>query len=252
MAGTAAESLLITTDGAVRTLTLNRPARLNALNGDLNQALAAALDEAEADDGVRVLVVTGSPRLDGRPCFSAGGDVKAQAEGGAAALKERSHDLVRDIAGAYSGDYLAMQGGRANCRRIETFPKIVIAAVGGVCVGGGLELALACDLVVVADTAQLGDPHVTLHSFTSRGGLTNTRTRLVGVQKAKELVLLGGTVDGREAVRIGLANRVVPEGSLAAEAGKIAAAVAGLGPGAARVGEGRGDAGPGVCRGGGG
>jgi enoyl-CoA hydratase/carnithine racemase len=235
MAGTAAESLLITTDGAVRTLTLNRPARLNALNGDLNQALAAALDEAEADDGVRVLVVTGSPRLDGRPCFSAGGDVKAQAEGGAAALKERSHDLVRDIAGAYAGDYLAMQGGRANFRRIETFPKIVIAAVGGVCVGGGLELALACDLVVVADTAALGDPHVTLHSFTSGGGLTNTLARLVGVQKAKELVLLGGTVDGREAVRIGLANRVVPEGSLAAEAGKIAAAVAGLDPVAARM-----------------
>src|ERR1700684_270099 len=236
MAGTAAESLLITTDGAVRTLTLNRPARLNALNGDLNQALAAALDEAEADDGVRVLVVTGSPRLDGRPCFSAGGGVKAQAEGGAAALKERSHDLVRDIAGAYSGDYLAMQGGRANFRRIETFPKIVIAAVGGVCVGGGLELALGGDLVVVADTAALGDPHVTLHSFTSGGGLTNTLARLVvGVQKAKELVLLGGTVDGREAVRIGLANRVVPEGSLAAEAGKIAAAVAGLDPVAARM-----------------
>jgi enoyl-CoA hydratase/carnithine racemase len=235
MAGTAAESLLITTDGAVRTLTLNRPARLNALNGDLNQALAAALDEAETDDDVRAVIVTGSPRLDGRQCFSAGGDVKAQAEGGAVSLKERSHDLVRDVAGAYAGDYLGMQGGRANFRRIETFPKIVIAAVGGVCVGGGLELALACDLVVVADTAALGDPHVTLHSFTSGGGLTNTLARLVGVQKAKELVLLGGTVDGREAVRIGLANRVVPEGALAAEAGKIAAAVAGLDPVAARM-----------------
>jgi enoyl-CoA hydratase/carnithine racemase len=235
MGSTAADSLLVSTDGAVRTLTLNRPARLNALNGDLNQALAAALDEAEADDNVRVLVVTGSPRLDGRPCFSAGGDVKAQAEGGAAALKERSHDLVRDVAGAYAGDYLGMLGGRAVFRRIETFPKIVIAAVGGVCVGGGLELALACDLVVVADTAALGDPHVTLHSFTAGEGLTNTLARLVGVQKAKELVLLGGTVDGHEAVRIGLANRVVPAESLAAEAGKIAAAVAGLDPVAARM-----------------
>jgi enoyl-CoA hydratase/carnithine racemase len=107
--------------------------------------------------------------------------------------------------------------------------------VGGVCVGGGLELALACDLVVVADTAQLSEPHVTLHSFTAGEGLTNTLARLVGVQKAKELVLLGGTVDGHEAVRIGLANRVVPEGSLAAEAGKIAAAVAGLDPVAARM-----------------
>jgi hypothetical protein len=141
---------------------------------------------------------------------------------------------VREVAGAYAGDYLGMLG-RAVFRRIETFPKIVVAAVGGVCVGGGLELALACDLVVVAETAQLSEPHVTLHSFTAGEGLTNTLARLVGVQKAKELVLLGGTVDGREAVRIGLANRVVPEGSLAAEAGKIAAAVAGLDPVAARM-----------------
>jgi enoyl-CoA hydratase/carnithine racemase len=133
------------------------------------------LDEAETDDDVRAVIVTGSPRLDGRQCFSAGGGVKAQAEGGAASLGERSHDLVRDIAGAYAGDYLGLQGGRANFRRIETFPRIVVAAVDGVCVGGGLELALACDLVVVADTAQLGDPHATLHSFTSGGEASRTR-----------------------------------------------------------------------------
>ena len=157
---------------------------------DLNQALAAALDEAKTDDDVRVLV-TGSPRLDGRQCFSAGGDVKAQAEGGAASLGERSHDLVRDVAGAYAGDYLGMLG-RAVFRRIETFPKIVVAAVGGVCVGGGLELALACDLVVVAETAQLSEPHVTLHSFTAGEGLTNALARLVGSAEGEGAGAAGG------------------------------------------------------------
>jgi enoyl-CoA hydratase/carnithine racemase len=231
----ATDSLLVTTNGAVRTLTLNRPARLNAINGDVSRAIAAALDEAEADDSVGAIILTGSPRLDGRQCFSAGGDVKAQAEGGASSLGERPHDVIRDVAGAYAGDYLGSRGGRANLRRIETFPKIVVAAVGGVCVGGGLELALSCDLVVVADSAQLGDPHVTLHSFTSGGGLTNTLTRHVGAQKAKELVLLGGLIDGNEAVRIGLANRVVPAEALIAETEKIAAAIAGLDPVAAQM-----------------
>jgi enoyl-CoA hydratase/carnithine racemase len=233
---TGSETPVLTeTEQAVRIITLNRPHRLNALNGELIRGLARALDEAEADEAVRVVVITGSPRADGRQCFSAGGDVHAQAEGGAEALGERPHEIVRDVAGLYAGDFLGKQGGRATFYRITTFPKIVIAAIGGVCVGGGLEVAMACDLRLVADTARIGDPHVKLHSFTSGGGLTNSLSRAIGPAKAKELVLLGTLIDGNEAWRIGLANRVVAADRLMPETMAMAHEISERSPTATRM-----------------
>src|SRR5690348_369708 len=103
---TAPPALLRAFDEGVCTLTLNRPHRLNALSGDLIAALSATLDEVEEDDSVRVLVVTGAPRLDGRPCFCAGADMKEMALGGAGALGEREYDLVREAGAFAGGDHL--------------------------------------------------------------------------------------------------------------------------------------------------
>jgi enoyl-CoA hydratase len=207
-------------------LTLNRPRRLNALSGELIQALTAALDAIEKEESTRVVVITGGPRADGRPCFCAGADLHELAAGGAAAVGEREYDLVREVAGAIRGDYLGASGYRRVLTRLEEFPKPVIAAIDGVCTAGGIELALSCDLRVVADSAQISDLHVTTTAHTGGAGATSRLSRLVGPAKAKEMIFTGLVLDGAEAHRIGFANRVVPSAALLDEARAMAAETA--------------------------
>jgi enoyl-CoA hydratase/carnithine racemase len=207
-------------------LTLNRPTRLNALSIELIAALSTALDGIEEDDDCRVVVLTGAPRPDGRPCFCAGADLHDLAVGGASAVGEREFDIVREVAGTVRGDHLGTSGYRRVLTRIEEFPKPVIAAIDGVCTAGGIELALSCDLRVAAETAQISDLHVTNTAHTGGAGATSRLSRLIGPAKAKEMIFVGLVLDGTEAHRIGFANRVVPGASLLAEVAAVGAEIA--------------------------
>ncbi|MDH3314290.1 MAG: enoyl-CoA hydratase/isomerase family protein [Gammaproteobacteria bacterium] len=175
------------------TLTLNRPDALNALTPQMLDALSAAIDEAAEDDAVGVIVITGAGRA-----FSAGVDLKS--------LKDRK--LVNGAVGP-----LLDLPGRELIRRIETVPKVVLARVNGFCFTGALELALACDLIVVAAEAKLGDTHAR-YGIRPSWGMSQRLPRRVGVLKAHELSYTGKTFTGGEAMEMGLANFAPPLDSL--------------------------------------
>lgn len=172
-------------------LTINRPDKLNALSNELIEELGRFLDEVENDDLIRVLVVTGA----GEKAFVAGADIQ---------------ELV---------DRDALIGRRVSRTRQESFSRIenlsipVIAAVNGYALGGGLELALACNIRICSDRAQFGAPEVKLGIIPGDGG-TQRLPRLVGLGRAMEMILTGDFIDAQEAYRIGLANRVVPHDEL--------------------------------------
>ncbi len=196
--------LLTADDGAIRTITINRPDKLNALDLATLLALHAAFDAAAADDAVRVVVLTGS----GPKAFVAGADIA-----GMAALPPTA---ARDFSLA----------GQRMMRRVERMPKPVIAMVNGFALGGGLELAMCCHLRVAADSAKLGLPEVTLGLIPGFGG-SQRLLRLAGRAAALELCLLGTPVDAARAQALGIVNRVVPAADLQQEtmalAGKLAA-----------------------------
>lgn len=178
------ENILVERRGRVEVITLNRPRALNALSPALIEELGDALEIADRDPDVGAAVLTGGPRV-----FAAGADITDMA--GQSAVDQ----LTRDQTGRWA--------------RISGFSKPLIAAVNGYALGGGCELALACDLRVVADTARLGQPEILLGIIPGAGG-TQRLPRLVGVSRAKDLVLTGRQVDAEEALRIGLADRVAP------------------------------------------
>jgi enoyl-CoA hydratase len=187
----------VTTAWGVR-LVLDRPAKLNALNGALVAALTDALDVAEANPDVRVIVIEGAGRA-----FCAGYDLTEEAEGaigGPAAWRDL---LAADVA--------------ATLRLLDS-PKPVIAQVHGYALAGGLELAMACDLIVAAEGTQLGEPEIRYGS----APVTLLMPYLIGQKKTRELLLTGDLVDAAEAERIGLVNRVVPADGLAAEVDSLA------------------------------
>ncbi len=183
--------------GPVGIATLNRPHALNAITVELLEELERRLAEAEADPSVRAIVLASS----GEKAFSVGADLKALAG---------EYD---DTAGL---DLLVTVFHRA-LGRVESFPRPVIAAIRGYCLGGGLELALTADLRVAADDARLGLPEVKVGSMPGAGG-TQRLPWLIGAAQAKELMFTGEPVDAAEAHRLGLVNRVVPAASLLAEA----------------------------------
>jgi enoyl-CoA hydratase len=198
--------------GEIAQLELNNPP-LNLVTGALLGELEAALAELEiaAPGEVRAVVVSGS----GERAFSAGSDVKAfEHHRGAAG---RAH-FVRE---------------EAAFKRLADLPMPTIAAIEANALGGGLELALACDIRVASERAQLGLPEVRLAVTPGAGG-TQRLPRVVGVPRAKELTLTGRLIDAREAERIGLVNRVVPPGAARAAALEIAAEIAQRGPLAVR------------------
>jgi enoyl-CoA hydratase len=179
-------------------LTLNRPAKLNALNGELVEALDAAIDSATADPDVRVIAIAGAGRA-----FSAGYDLTEEAAGGISGPVAWRDALAVDVAATL---------------RILDCPKPVIAQVHGYALAGGLELAMACDLVIAAEGTKLGEPEIRYGS----APVTLLMPYLIGQKKTRELLLTGDLIDAVEAERIGLINRVVPADRLAAEVDALA------------------------------
>jgi enoyl-CoA hydratase len=205
------EHLAVERAGAVATVRLARPKALNALGPSLLRELARAVREVRRDDGVRVLVVTG----EGDRAFSAGADIAAMAGMSA----EEGH--------AYS------RLGHEVLGRFAELPIPVIAAVNGVALGGGLELALACDLIVASERARFGLPEITLGLIPGFGGTQRLALR-VGLGRARELIYRGTVIDAAEALRIGLVARVVPAAALAGEAAALADELASRAPVAMR------------------
>jgi len=188
-----------TVDGAVAVLTLNRPP-VNALSSALAADLAAAVQQA-ADPAVRAVVVTGSPH------FAAGADITELQAAAAGDDKALASDLLRAL------------------NALENLRKPVIAAVRGFALGGGLELAVACDFRYLAEDARVGVPEIKLGIYPGAGG-TQRLPRLIGLAKARDLIYTGRHVRADEALAIGLADRVVPTDELAGAAMEAARGLA--------------------------
>jgi len=187
----------------VGTLTINRPEKLNAFADDMREQIVAGLDRIAADSSARVLVITGAGRA-----FSAGGDLRFMMD-----LKAREAD--------YDGLRPLLEAGREVVRRLEAFPYPTIASVNGVAAGGGMSLALACDLRIASEQASFIVSFVNIGLCVDWGGAFHL-PRLVGAAKAMEMCWTGDPVDAREAHRIGLVNRVVPGTRLAVETQALA------------------------------
>jgi len=192
-------NLLLEKDAAIATITFNNPKALNALTEETFSGMESLLDELETDAEIRVIILTGA----GDKAFIAGGDI--------------SHLATLDADGARHFALLAQRV----IDRIETFPKPVIAAINGYCLGGGNELAMGCDLRIAADSAKFGQPEVKLGIIPGFAG-TQRLSRLVGKGRAKEMIYTGEMIDAAEACRIGLVNRVVAKDRLIEEAKALA------------------------------
>ena len=207
----AFDTLLLDRDGAIATITINRPKVLNALDTATLDELRRAVLDLKQDEGVRVIILTGA----GEKAFVAGADINELAAQTPAGGREHA------LAGQHVFDL------------IENLGKPVIAAVNGYALGGGCELAMACTLRIAADSARLGQPEIALGLIPGYAG-TQRLPRLVGKGRAMEMLLTGAPVAADEAQRIGLVNRVVPAADLMVEAKKLAAQLAAAAPVAAR------------------
>jgi len=193
----AYETLIVEVEDYVSLIRLNRPDALNALNSKLMKELSAALQAADRDDNVRVIVVTGSEKA-----FAAGADVR-----------EMSEKSFTDV---YFDNLFGVES-----EIIARVRKPIIAAVSGYCLGGGCELAMLCDFIIAADTAKFGQPEINLGIVAGMGG-TQRLTRFVGKSKSMDMHLTGRFMDAAEAERCGLVSRVFPAKDLMAEVMKIA------------------------------
>jgi enoyl-CoA hydratase len=193
--------VLVRTDGPVRTVTLNRPAARNALSSELIGRLAGALREAEADDGVAAVILTGTD-----PAFCAGLDLREVGAGGI------DLDLVLDP-------------DRSPWQVLGAMRTPVIGAVNGPAITGGLELALQCSFLVASERAVFGDTHARVGVHPG-GGLTGLLPQAVGLRRAREMSFTGNLVSAEEAHRLGLVNHVVPHHELLALARRLAADIA--------------------------
>lgn len=200
------DTLLYSVEDGVATVTLNRPDRMNTLGGSMKEDLwDVFFNRLRNDTGVRCVVLTGM----GERAFCAGADIKERAS-------RRPHPA----------DYFARQQYTHDLfRRIETFERPVIAAINGVALGGGLELALCADIRIAADSAELGLPEVNLGVLPAAGG-TQRLPRVIGAEPAKMLMFTGRKIGAAEAQRMGLVARVVPQIDLLAEARALALDIA--------------------------
>ena len=194
-------NIIAKTEGAVGVITLNRPKALNALNAELLRELCDALEQWDADDAVRCIVITGSERA-----FAAGADIKE--------MQPRSYMEM------FKANFFADAADR-----IVAIRKPIVAAVAGYALGGGCELAMLCDFIIAADTAKFGQPEINLGVMPGIGG-TQRLTRFIGKSKAMEMCLTGRNMDAAEAERSGLVSRVVPAAELMSEAMKAAQSIA--------------------------
>ena len=206
------ELVLIKKEGSIAVLTINRPKAYNALNSELVGALGKAIDDIAADETVRCVILTGA----GEKSFVAGADIKEMVE------------MNTQQARAF------MKKGHKVMNKIQYLEKPIIAAINGFCLGGGLELAMSCDIRYAADNAKLGLPEVGLGIHPGFGG-TQRLARLVGQGKASELVFSADQIDANEAFRIGLVQKVLPAAKLMEEAMGLAKRIASKGPIAVRL-----------------
>jgi enoyl-CoA hydratase len=205
-------NVLYVADGAVATVTINRPKALNALNQETLEEMLRCFRELAQNEAIRVVIVTGG----GDKAFVAGADI---------AFMEKLSPLAARC--------FALLGQKV-LSTIENLPQPVIAAVNGFALGGGCELALACDIRLASENARFGQPEVNLGVLPGFGG-TQRLPRLIGRGRANELLLTGDIIDAQEAARIGLVNRVVPQGQLLPSCREMAEKIASRGPVAVRL-----------------
>ncbi len=179
------EAIILEKRDGIATIKINRPDVLNAVNMDIIEGLSRAIDDIEKDSGIRVAIITGVGKS-----FSAGADIS----------------MFKDLKPAEARNF----GFSEITRRLELLDKIVIAGVNGYALGGGCEIAMACDLRIASEKAKFGQPEINLGVIPGAGG-TQRLPKLVGKTKAMELILTGAMIDAQEAYRIGLVNEVVPE-----------------------------------------
>ena len=204
------ETLIVSKEGHLGVIQLNRPQALNALNTRMVTELIAALGEFEKDEEVRCLVLTGSEKA-----FSAGADIKEMAE-------------ITAVDMAMTGHFFPLWD------KIGRYPKPIVGALSGFVLGGGLELAMSCDVLVASETTQLGQPEIDIGVMPGGGG-TQRLTRAVGKYKAMEMVLTGWRIGAEEAKTLGLVSRVVPKESYLTEANRVAGEIASKSPVAVRM-----------------
>ncbi len=207
----AFETILLERKGAVAMIRLNRPGKLNAMNTTLKEEVAHALEELERDDFVRVAVITGV----GDKSFVAGAD-------------------INEFAGKTPIDQWKAYGHTSLYNVVDRFPKPLIAMVNGYCLGGGCELAMACDIRVASENAQFGQPEINIGIIPGGGG-SQRLPRLVGLGKALELILTGDRIPATEAHRIGLVDIVVPHAELEKLTLELAEKIASKSPIAVRL-----------------
>lgn len=203
------EMILTETRGNVGLVTLNRPQVRNALNSQLLRELMDALQDFDRDDAVGAMVVTGDEKA-----FAAGADIKEMADKSFAEMKET------DFASSFA--------------RIMTIRKPVIAAVSGWALGGGMEIALSCDMIIASESAKFGQPEINIGVFPGAGG-TQRLTHALGKALAMEVILNNRTLTAVEALEFGLVNRVVEVEAYLDEALKLAGEIAGRAPLAVRA-----------------
>ncbi|WP_420585328.1 enoyl-CoA hydratase [Ruegeria sp.] len=189
----AFETIIVEIEDHVGLIKLNRPDALNALNSQLITELCTALEEADANDKVRCIVITGSDKA-----FAAGADIKEMSE--------------LSFVDVFDGNFFGDVNDRFNAIR-----KPIVAAVAGYALGGGCELAMMCDFIIAADTAKFGQPEINLGVIAGLGG-SQRLTRFVGKSKSMDMNLTGRFMDAEEAERAGLVSRIVPAKKLMEEA----------------------------------
>jgi enoyl-CoA hydratase len=210
MAGMAYQNVRIDVAESIATLTIDRPDVKNALNLQTVQECRLALGELAGNAGVGVLIVTGG----GDSAFVSGADINdIRARGRDEGLAAINSELFKDV---------------------ERFPRPTIAAVNGYALGGGCELALACDIRIAAETARFGQPELGL-GIIPGAGATQRLPRIVGLGRAKHLILTGEIIDAKQALEIGLVTAVAPPGQLAIRARELAKKILRQGPLAARL-----------------
>lgn len=192
-------NVLLKKEEGIGFITINRPQNLNALDRPTVEALAEYIERAAADDEIKVIILTGA----GDKAFVAGGDI--------AFMQEMTPVEARHFA----------RFGQGVLRKLESMPKPVIAAINGFCLGGGCELAMACDFSIASDRARFGQPEVGLGVTPGFGG-TQRLPRLIGLGRARQLLYTGDTIGAEEARRMGLVNEVVPADELMDYVTKIA------------------------------
>lgn len=192
-------TLLVEIDNGIAVVSINRPKALNALNSTVFKEIGAAFDEMENDNRIRVVILTG----EGERAFAAGSDITEMM---ACSVIEAKKFAI---------------GANQAQGKVEVFPKPVIAAIHGFALGGGCELAMACDIRIAAATAKFGQPELNLAIIPGGGG-TQRLARLIGLGRAKEIIYTGGIINAERAYEIGLVNKVVPPENLMEEAQKMA------------------------------